>query len=186
MMDEHIRMTFSNQFKGREQPIIELFAQTFSASEGAEEGALIGSLVNNLLNGTAQGDIHVFTAKANGELIGGAIFTRLTYANDPRIVFILSPMAVATDHQGKGIGQALLTHALAELREAGVDVAITYGDPAFYDKVGFVPVSETVVPSPLPLSQPQGWIGQSLTGAALTAMQGPGNCVTALNDPTLW
>ncbi|MEM1395825.1 MAG: N-acetyltransferase [Pseudomonadota bacterium] len=185
-MEERIHMTFSNQFKGQERAIIDLFAATFTDSEGEEEGAIIGNLVENLLNKTAQGDIHVFTAEDNGELIGGAIFTRLTYARDPRVVFILSPMAVATACQGRSIGQALLTHALTALREAGVDVAMTYGDPNFYGKVGFRPLSEDAVPSPLPLSQPQGWIGQSLTGAALTPLQGPSNCVAALNDPALW
>lgn len=185
-MEDRICMTFSNQFKTREKPLIDLFNDTFTASEGAEEGAIVGDLASKLLKGTAQSDIHVFTAEAKAELIGGSIFTRLTYANAPRIVFILAPMAVATTHQGQGIGQALLTHALAELRKAGVDVAITYGDPAFYGKIGFKPLSETIAPPPLPLTQPQGWIGQSLTGQALTPMQGPVSCVTALNDPALW
>ncbi|MFK8035339.1 MAG: GNAT family N-acetyltransferase [Hyphomicrobiales bacterium] len=179
-------MTFSNQPKGREQSIIDLFMVTFTDSEGAEEGRLIGNLVNNLLDDTAQEDIHVFTAEDNEELIGAAIFTRLTYVNDPRKVFILSPMAVATEHQGQGTGQALLVNSQAKLREFGVDVSITYGDPAFYGKVGYMPLSETMAPPPLPLSQPQGWIGRSLTDAILMPIQGPSNCVEALNDPALW
>jgi hypothetical protein len=42
-----------------------------------------------------------------------------------------------------------------------------WGDPAFYRRVGFKNVSETDLPAPQPLQQPQGWIAQSLTEAPL-------------------
>jgi predicted N-acetyltransferase YhbS len=118
--------------------------------------------------------------------VGGAVFTRLAFADDPRTVFILAPMAVATDRQGQGIGQALLRHALDALQAEGVDVAMTYGDPAFYGKVGFLSVSTQTVAAPQPLSQPEGWVGQSLTGAPLSPLRGPCTCVAALNDPAFW
>ncbi|SIO32335.1 Acetyltransferase (GNAT) domain-containing protein [Rhodovulum sp. ES.010] len=140
-------MEFSTGFQGREQKVVDLFRATFTASEGAAEGALIGGLVRRQMSDTAPEDIRVFTAWENGALIGGAVFTRLTYAHDPRTVFVLSPMAVATDRQGEGIGQALLRHALADLRMQGVDVAITYGAPAFYGRVGFLPPSDTTAPT---------------------------------------
>ncbi|TVR80093.1 MAG: GNAT family N-acetyltransferase [Rhodospirillales bacterium] len=179
-------MELSTGFIGREQAIIDLFTATFTASEGAEEGALIGGLVRNEMADTAPEDIRVFTAWDNGTLIGGAVFTRLTYAEDPRTVFILAPMAVTTGRQGEGIGQALLRHALAALCAQGVDVAITYGDPSFYGRVGFMPISETVAPAPLPLKYPEGWIGQSLTGAKMRPLPSPCGCVEALNDPAFW
>lgn len=179
-------MKFSKVIESKDNEIFGLFKATFTDSEGADEGALIGTLVNDILRDTPQRDIHVFTAMENGALIGGAIFSRLTYSDDSRMVFILSPMAVATDRQGKGIGQALLTHALAALREEGVDVVITYGDPAFYGKVGFRPLTEAIAAPPLPLSQPEGWIGQSLTEATLAPLQGNCTCVEALNAPDLW
>lgn len=179
-------MEFSVNRGGAEEQIVNLFLATFTASEGTDEGDLIETLVRNLLGGTRQNDMYVFTANDDGELIGGAIFSRLTYADDPRSVFILSPMAVSTNRQGEGIGQALLNHALAVLRDDGVAVAITYGDPAFYGKVGFLPLDEDTAASPLPLSFPVGWIGQSLTGEPLDPLKGKCTCVTALNNPTIW
>ena len=179
-------MEFSNIVEGSEQEIVDLFTATFTASEGAEEGALIGGLVRELLGNTAPGDIRVFTAREEDRPAGAAVFTRLRYDGDTRTVFLLSPMAVATDRQGEGVGQALLRHALAALREEGVDVAMTYGDPAFYGRVGFKPVSEDTAPPPQPLSQPEGWIGQSLTGPELTPLGGRCTCVAALNDPAFW
>jgi predicted N-acetyltransferase YhbS len=179
-------MEFSNLFKGREAEIARLFERTFTASEGAEEGALIGGLARDQMARTADGDIHVVTASDGGTLVGGAIFTRLNYENDTRSVFILGPVAIAPDRQGEGIGQALLTHGLDTLRTAGIDVALTYGDPGFYSRVGFAPITETDVPAPFPLQHPEGWLGQSLTGAALAPLRGPARCVEAFDDPVFW
>lgn len=179
-------MEFETDVRGREREIVALFEDTFTASEGAEEGALIGAFVQRLLRETPAQEMRVFIGVEAGKMIGAAIFTRLTYPQDPRVVFLLSPMAVAPDRQGAGHGQALLAHALSALKAAGVDAAITYGDPAFYGKLGFRPLAETDAAAPLPLSQPTGWIGQSLTETPLASLKGPPHCVAALNDPALW
>jgi predicted N-acetyltransferase YhbS len=179
-------MEFSSAPKGREEEIIRLFTATFAASEGMEEGALIGDLVRSLLAGTAEKDLFVFTAEEDGNIIGGIVFSRLTYGQDDRTVFVLAPVAVATERQGKGIGVRLLTHGLASLRNAGVDIAMTYGDPNYYAKVGFMPISEADAQAPFPLNHPEGWLGQSLTDHAITPLKGPSRCVEALNDPVFW
>lgn len=104
---------FSTAFKGREREIVDLFKATFTASEGAEEGTLFGNLVRDLLGTTAERDLFVFVAEETGTIVGTIVFSRLTYDQDDRTVFVLAPVAVATGHQGKGIGQALLAHGLA-------------------------------------------------------------------------
>lgn len=179
-------MNYSTDYTTHAESIAELFASTFTASEGAEEGALIGALVCRLIEETAREDLRVFTAWEDGALLGGICFTRLTYSGDPRTVFMMAPVAVATAHQGKGIGQRLIAHGLEALRQEGVGIAVTYGDPDFYGRVGFKPVSEADLPAPQPLNQPQGWIAQSLTEAPLTPLSGPARCVAAFDDPALW
>lgn len=179
-------MAFSTGYEGREQAIIDLFAATFTASEGAEEGALIGELVRHLLGGTAAEDLFVFTAEEAGEIVGGAVFSRLTYNRDERTVFLLGPVAVASDRQGEGIGQRLIAHGLTALRKAGVDVAVTYGDPKYYAKAGFAPITEAFAPAPFELNHPEGWLGQSLTDREMTPLAGQSRCVAALNDPVFW
>ena len=133
-------MEFPAGFVGREQEIVDLFKMTFTASEGEEDGARIGGLVRNLLDETAEKDLFVFTAQEAGAIIGGIVFSRVTYDQDDRTVFILGPVAVAPEDQRKGIGQRLLVHGLAALRDAGVDIVLTYGDPKYYSKVGFTPI----------------------------------------------
>jgi predicted N-acetyltransferase YhbS/nitroreductase len=177
---------FATWAGGRDERIVDLFTASFSDAEGEQEGAAIRSLVRDLLDGTDPADIEVFTAEDDGTLIGAAIFTRLRYLRDDRAVFLLSPMAVATERQGLGIGQDLLRHALQVLRAGGVDVVITYGDPDFYGHVGFEPLSEETARAPLPLSRPEGWLGLALSESPLTPLRGPSACVAALTDPYHW
>ena len=158
-----------------------LFGATFTASEGADEGARIAALVTRLLATGAQ----AFAARDGAALVGGVLFTPLTLA-DPRRVMMLSPMAIAPARQGQGLGQALIRHALDTLRAQGTEIVVTYGDPAFYHRTGFQPVTTATIPAPRPLSMPQGWQAQSLTGAPLTPLRGPVTCDPAFDDPALW
>lgn len=179
-------MDISEGFAGQEAEIVALFARTFTASEGEAEGALIGGLVREMMAGTPARDIRVFTASEGGAHFGAVIFTRIVWSKDERAAFILSPAAVAPERQGEGAGQALIRFALGALREAGVEIALTYGDPDYYGKIGFAPVPEAVAPAPLPLSQPHGWLARSLSGAPLTPLRGAARCVPALMRPELW
>lgn len=179
-------MNFSTDYQSRQAELVSLFRDTFSDSEGTKEGAVIGAFVDRLLNTTPVDDLRVFVALDRDGLVGCICFSRLDYAEDPRRVMLLSPVAVATRMQGGGLGQALIRHGLEALRTEGIDAAITYGDPAFYGKVGFEPIPETKARAPLPLSHPEGWIGQSLSDAELLPLKGPSRCVEALNDPALW
>jgi predicted N-acetyltransferase YhbS len=47
---------------------------------------------------------------------------------------------------------------------------MTYGDPSYYAKVGFMPISEADAQAPFPLSHPEGWLAQSLTERAMTPL----------------
>lgn len=174
------------QYNPLEAEAIEaLFRTTFGHAETEEEGQLIGALVADMMQNTAPDDIAGFTAKDNDTLIGGIFFTRMWF-DDAIEAFILSPVAVLPDHQKKGVGQALITVGLQQLKEAGVERVFTYGDPNYYSKVGFEPITEDIAKAPHPLSQPQGWLCQSLSGNPLTPLAGTSRCVDALNKPEIW
>jgi len=179
-------MDFRLDHRGHETAIAELFRATFTASEGASEGELIGSLAADLMAQTPAKDLRVFTAMQDGRLVAAVVFSRLSFPQDARQVALLSPMAVATDQQSKGIGQSLLAFALGTLRTDGVGVVMTYGDPVFYSKAGFCQITEGQARAPLPLSMPFGWLGQCLTGPEFAPLQGPSFCVAPLNRPDVW
>jgi predicted N-acetyltransferase YhbS len=65
-------------------------------------------------------------------------------------------------------------------------LVFTYGDPAFYSKTGFEQITEQIVEAPFPLSQPEGWLAQSLDGEPIRAMSGLSKCVEALSDQKYW
>jgi predicted N-acetyltransferase YhbS len=163
-----------------------LFRATFTASEGPGEGALIGGLARRLLSETAAEDLHGFGAWDDGALVGAILFSRMRYAQDARDAFVLGPVAVAPERQGQGIGQALIRHGLDALRARGVDVALTYGDPAYYGRFGFTAITTEVAAAPFRLTFPDGWQGQSLDGAGLRPLGGAVTCVDAFDDPAFW
>lgn len=179
-------MEFVTGCTGREDCISELFFSTFAAAESVEEGEIIRGLVADLMTKTPPEDVFAFSAVDAGALIGCIFFSRLTYEQDDQVVFILSPAAVTSNRQNQGVGQDLISFGLTELRRRGIDVVVTYGDPNYYTKVGFEQISESVAQAPLALTQPQGWMGQSLSSGAMKPLAGPSQCVEALNKPELW
>jgi putative acetyltransferase len=162
-----------------------LFTSVFTASEGRREGKLVGALASDLASHIDDEERICFGAFDSGLLIGAIFFTRLRFS-DPIPVYMLAPVAVATERQGEGIGKALIEHGLNALKVQSVSVAVTYGDPAFYAKVGFRALSEDVLKAPLELSMPFGWLGQSLKGGPVPSISGRPVCVEEFNDPAYW
>ncbi|MFV8452518.1 GNAT family N-acetyltransferase [Vibrio campbellii] len=164
--------------------MIALFTQTFSDSEGEVEGKTIGSLVGDLLSTTPERELKGFVAKQDERLISGVLFTPLRFENG-EVGYLLSPMATLTECQGKGVGQALINFGLEQLKQQGIELVFTYGDPNFYSRVGFQPVTEAQFKAPHTLSFPHGWLAQSLVGK-LTPIQGTSSCVKGLDSPAYW
>mmetsp|Transcript_721 Transcript_721/g.1248 ORF Transcript_721/g.1248 Transcript_721/m.1248 type:complete len:183 (+) Transcript_721:166-714(+) len=173
----------------QKEEVIALFKKTFTDSEGEKEGALIAKLATDFLTFPVKKcDIFVFIAQDESHrIVGSIIFSRLTFSNDCENVFLLAPVAVATDCHGKGIGQGLINFGLETLKNAGVSVAITYGDINFYSKTGFAPISEDLIKAPLTLSYPEGWIAQSLLiGESIKPIKGKPTCLQAIDNPDYW
>jgi len=63
---------------------------------------------------------------------------------------------------------------------------MTYGDPRYCAKVGFVPISEADAAAPFQLNRPQAWLAQSLTDRPMLPLRGPSSCVAALDGPVFW
>jgi len=164
---------------------IDLFVSVFRDVEGEEEGRLIGSLVRDLIATTEPGELLGFLAVERDEVVGAIFFSRLTIEASAE-AYLLSPVAVDSGYQKRGIGQALIIHGLGELKSRGAGLVVTYGDPAFYSKVGFCPISDQLIRPPFTLSQPEGWLGQSLGDGHLDAYEGRVSCVAAFDNPVYW
>ena len=178
-------MIYQTVDKKKQIELTELFISVFTSSEGESEGKLIGELVSELALNIDNGEIICFGAYENETIIGAIFFTQLRF-NNPIKVYMLAPVAIRTEHQGKGIGQALINYGHSELKKRFVDVSVTYGAPSFYSKVGFQSLSENIIRAPLKLSMPVGWLGQSLTGEPIQPINGRPACVKEFNDPAYW
>jgi len=165
--------------------VTQLFMKTFSDSEGPAEGEMIGRLAKDLGNTTDKNDLYGFVARDDNEIVGSIFFSRVKFESGINC-FILAPVAVRTDLQGRGIGQKLIKYGIDVLSKGGVELVLTYGDPAFYSKVGFRAVTEAMIPAPMTLQRPEGWLAQSLTGKDIQLITGQSSCVEALNKPEYW
>ncbi len=169
----------------KREAVVDLFASVFTSAEGEKEGRLIGSLSYGLASRIDNTEILCFGSYENESLIACIFFTRLRF-NVPVQVYMLAPVAVSTESQGRGVGQSLIAYGLNEMKRRCANVAVTYGDPAFYAKSGFVPLSEDVIRAPLALSMPAGWLGQSLTDEPIAAIHERPVCVKEFDYPVYW
>ena len=178
-------MSYQTLDKSNQKKVEELFTSVFSSSEGEKEGMLIGNLSSELASSIDNEETICFGVYENESLIGSIFFTRLKFTS-PIQVFMLAPVAVSTENQSKGIGQALINYGLNELKKRSVSVVVTYGDPSFYSKMGFQALSENIIQAPLKLSMPFGWLGQSLTAEPIPTINERPMCVKEFNDPVYW
>jgi putative acetyltransferase len=58
---------------------------------------------------------------------------------DGRAVPGIAPLAVRPDWQGQGIGTALMTELIHQLRQKGFPLVVLLGDPGYYGRFGFQP-----------------------------------------------
>lgn len=167
------------------EEVISLFEQVFTDSEGPSEGKTIAGLVTEMIDTTPAEDLIGVVAHQDETLIGAIFFTRLGFA-DQRSGFILSPVAVASAYQKQGVGQQLINFGIELLHQHQVEIVMTYGDPSYYSKVGFMPIEESVIKAPQPLSFPHGWLAQSLTKKEVSPAKEAVSCVAALDQARYW
>jgi putative acetyltransferase len=80
-----------------------------------------------------------FVAELAGDVVGQVQLTR-SWLDAPRAlveVLVLSPLAVAPRHQNRGIGGALVEHALQVAATAGPPLVFLEGSPSYYSRFGF-------------------------------------------------
>jgi predicted N-acetyltransferase YhbS len=77
----------------------------------------------------------------SGHLIGTVrlwhVQAGITPEGRPVPALLLGPLAVSADHEGKGIGSALMRAAILEARKRGHGAILLVGDAPYYERFGF-------------------------------------------------
>jgi len=89
-----------------------------------------------------------FTALKEGAPVGHVTASRATVATDS--VVAVGPIGVLPEHQGLGIGSALMDAHLTAADAAGVPLIVLLGAPQYYSRFGFRPAQEFGVLPPEP------------------------------------
>jgi putative acetyltransferase len=102
-----------------------------------------------------------FTALKEVGAVGHVTASRATVATDS--VVAVGPIGVLPEHQGLGIGSALMDALLTAADAADVPTIVLLGSPEYYSRFGFRPAQELGVISPQP-----SW-GEAFQARPLTA-----------------
>ena len=113
-----------------------MHALNVAAFETPAEASLVDAL-----RGRARPVLSLVAEEAAG-IVGHVMFSpvSLTGQADRRIMG-LAPMAVAPEHQRKGIGSALVRAGLERCRDLGFGAVVVLGHPSFYPRFGFQPAA---------------------------------------------
>lgn len=103
-----------------------------SAFETAAEANLVGALREQAH------PLVSLIAEDKGALVGHIMFSPVSISGHPALrIMGLAPMAVAPEHQRKGIGSALVRAGLEQCKQLGFGAVVVLGHPAYYSRFGF-------------------------------------------------
>lgn len=111
-----------------------------SRSAFGDEGAAIAALVDDLQSSPAFCG-QSWIAWDGDQPVGHVMLSRGWIDAVRRLVEcpVLSPLSVVPSAQGRGIGRALVAHAVAAAGAAGAPAVVLEGDPQYYGRLGFEP-----------------------------------------------
>lgn len=121
------------------EPSLNMIEQVFGEWDSPEEGKTVRHLVEEIrAKRTYLPELELLMLNAADEIIGYAMFSRFhiegRYENE---LLILTPVAVRTDMQRKGISRELIEYGFNKAREMGYQAVIVEGDPKNYNPRGF-------------------------------------------------
>jgi len=82
-------------------------------------------------------DLSIIAEEA-GAVVGHILFSYVTIEGDESFeVLSLAPLAVHPDHQGRGVGTALVEEGVARAEGRGEPLVVVEGHPSYYPRFGF-------------------------------------------------
>ncbi len=133
-------MDFMREMRRGEEPEVEALLN--AAFRGDDEARLVRAL-------RKAGDMAGESVVAqDGEIVG---YLALSSFQSPRGWLCLAPVAVRSDHQGRGMGRRMCGMVSEWARIAGQRVVVL-GEPGFYERAGFSRARAARLTSPYPIA----------------------------------
>ena len=105
-----------------------------SAFESPAEATLVATLRQQASPVTS------LVAVVGGDVVGHIMFSPVVLGGYPKLnIMGLAPMAVIPEHQGKGIGSALVRAGLEGCKKLGCGAVVVLGHPEYYPRFAFTP-----------------------------------------------
>ncbi|MFI9770338.1 GNAT family N-acetyltransferase [Streptomyces sp. NPDC052415] len=129
-------MDLREELPGDRQAVRDVHLQAFG-----DHGPVVADLVDTLRDTITPEDGLSLVAEQDGQVVGHVMVSRGLLDAPRRLVEVqvLSPLAVQPELQKRGIGSALVRHALGILAERAVPLVFLEGDPGYYPRFGFAP-----------------------------------------------
>ncbi len=147
-------------------------------------------LTRNLLSDPSAQPFLSLLAFDDDKAVGHILFTsaRLTDNPNPVSVFLLAPLAVIPEAQGRGIGGQLIEKGLEMLSQSETDLVFVLGHPAYYPRHGFEPAGlhGFEAPYPIPSEHADAWMVKALRSGVIGSARGKIVCADALDKPEHW
>ena len=107
----------------------------------------------------------------DGAIAGHILFSRMWIKAGSGLIsaVALAPVAVAPEHQRKGVGGLLIERGLAILRDRGERIVIVVGHADYYPRFGFSREKAKLIESPFP---PAAFMALELRDGALEGVAG--------------
>lgn len=152
---------------------------------GQSAGAIVSQLAIDLLIDKTALPILSLVAEINNKIVGNIIFStvKIEGCKDNISAYILAPLAVIKEYQGKGIGQSLIKHGLGILQAQGTELVFVLGVPDYYSRTGFEPATRYILNSPYELDYPEAWMALEIKPGALNKAEGVVSCASSLDSP---
>jgi len=86
-----------------------------------------------------------YVAVMDSVVVGNIMFCRSVVKSEDdgeHDVITFGPVSVWPENQGRGIGSALIKHAIGRAKDMGFTAILIYGDPGYYRRFGFGPAED--------------------------------------------
>lgn len=116
------------------------WAAVYALNAAAFETSVEANLVDSLRQQARP--VVSLVAENNHVVVGHIMFSPVSLTGHPEVKIMgLAPMAVAPNHQRKGIGSALVRAGLERCKQLGFGAVVVLGHPDYYPRFGFSPSS---------------------------------------------